>query len=91
MTYKHRGKQYVAVLSDVGGCGRIGIAEGLTNDTGGLGAVGAYKALANYTALGGLTYSFLTSGRLIRAFRARSSWSSDFHSIRRPSPHRWQP
>jgi len=53
MTYMHDGKQYVAVLSGVGGWAGIGMAAGLTKDTDGLGAVGAYKALANYTQLGG--------------------------------------
>src|SRR5260370_42706816 len=53
MTYMHGGKQYVAVLSGVGGWAGIGMAAGLTKDTDGLGAGGAYKALANYTQLGG--------------------------------------
>jgi PQQ-dependent dehydrogenase (methanol/ethanol family) len=53
MTYAHGGKQYVAVLSGVGGWAGIGMAAGLSKDTDGLGAVGAYKALSNYTQLGG--------------------------------------
>jgi len=53
MTYSHAGKQYVAVLSGVGGWAGIGLAAGLTKGTDGLGAVGAYKALSNYTQLGG--------------------------------------
>jgi lanthanide-dependent methanol dehydrogenase len=53
MTYEHRGKQYVAVLSGVGGWAGIGLAAGLTNPTDGLGAVGGYAALSSYTALGG--------------------------------------
>jgi len=53
MTYEHAGKQYVAVLSGVGGWAGIGLAAGLTKGTDGLGAVGAYKALSNYTQLGG--------------------------------------
>jgi len=53
MTYMHDGKQYVAVLSGIGGWAGIGLAAGLTEDTAGLGAVGAYKALHNYTQLGG--------------------------------------
>ncbi len=52
-TYEHGGKQYVAVLSGVGGWAGIGLAAGLTEDTAGLGAVGAYKALSSYTNLGG--------------------------------------
>src|SRR5690606_3787002 len=42
MTYSHGGKQYVAVLSGVGGWAGIGLAAGLTNPTDGLGAVGGY-------------------------------------------------
>jgi PQQ-dependent dehydrogenase (methanol/ethanol family) len=53
MTYEHGGKQYVAVLSGVGGWAGIGLAAGLTDPTSGLGAVGAFAALRNYTALGG--------------------------------------
>ena len=45
MTYEHGGKQYVAVLSGVGGWAGIGLAAGLTNPTDGLGAVGGYAAL----------------------------------------------
>ena len=53
MTYEHKGKQYVAVLSGVGGWAGIGLAAGLTEPHEGLGAVGGYAALSNYTALGG--------------------------------------
>jgi lanthanide-dependent methanol dehydrogenase len=53
MTYEHAGKQYVAVLSGVGGWAGIGLAAGLTDPHAGLGAVGGYAALNNYTALGG--------------------------------------
>jgi alcohol dehydrogenase (cytochrome c) len=53
MTYEHKGKQYVAVLSGVGGWAGIGLAAGLTKPQEGLGAVGGYAALSNYTALGG--------------------------------------
>lgn len=53
MTYTHGDKQYVAVLSGVGGWAGIGLAAGLTNPNEGLGAVGGYAALSDYTALGG--------------------------------------
>ncbi|WP_408647725.1 lanthanide-dependent methanol dehydrogenase XoxF5 [Xanthobacter dioxanivorans] len=53
MTYTHQGKQYVAVLSGVGGWAGIGLAAGLTDPNAGLGAVGGYAALSSYTALGG--------------------------------------
>jgi PQQ-dependent dehydrogenase (methanol/ethanol family) len=52
-TWLHNGKQYVGVLSGVGGWAGIGLAAGLTEGTAGLGAVGAYRALSNYTQLGG--------------------------------------
>jgi lanthanide-dependent methanol dehydrogenase len=54
MTYTHNGKQYVAVLSGVGGWAGIGLAAGLTGPTEGLGAVGGYAGLRDYTALGGV-------------------------------------
>ena len=53
MTYEHAGRQYVAVLSGVGGWAGIGLAAGLTDPHAGLGAVGGYAALSNYTNLGG--------------------------------------
>jgi len=53
MTYEHRGRQYVAVLSGVGGWAGIGLAAGLTDPHAGLGAVGGYAALNDYTNLGG--------------------------------------
>jgi len=53
MTFSHGGKQYVAVLSGVGGWAGIGLAAGLTQPTEGLGAVGGYAGLRDYTALGG--------------------------------------
>ena len=53
ITYMHKGKQHVAVLSGVGGWAGIGLAAGLQDPHAGLGAVGGYAALNNYTALGG--------------------------------------
>jgi PQQ-dependent dehydrogenase (methanol/ethanol family) len=53
MTYAHRGKQYVAVYSGIGGWAGIGLAAGLVNPNDGLGAVGGYASLSDYTALGG--------------------------------------
>ncbi len=57
-TYTHNGKQYLAVLSGVGGWAGIGMAAGLAKDNEGLGAVGAYKQLSNYTQLGGVLTVF---------------------------------
>jgi PQQ-dependent dehydrogenase (methanol/ethanol family) len=53
MTYENLGKQYVAVLSGIGGWAGIGLAAGLTNPSDGLGATGAFAALRNPTSLGG--------------------------------------
>ena len=53
MTYEREGKQYVGILSGIGGWAGIGLAAGLTNPNDGLGAVGGYAALSDYTALGG--------------------------------------
>lgn len=52
-TYTYNGKQYIAVLSGIGGWAGIGMAAGLEGDSEGLGAVGAYKGLSSYTQLGG--------------------------------------
>jgi alcohol dehydrogenase (cytochrome c) len=52
-TYEHKGKQYIAILSGVGGWAGIGLAAGLTDPQAGLGAVGGYAALSSYTNLGG--------------------------------------
>jgi PQQ-dependent dehydrogenase (methanol/ethanol family) len=57
-TYEHDGKQYIAVLSGVGGWAGIGLAAGLTGATEGLGAVGAHSALGDYTQLGGVLTVF---------------------------------
>ncbi len=58
MTYMHNGRQYVAVLSGVGGWAGIGLAAGLTDPHAGLGAVGGYAALSKYTSLGGVLTVF---------------------------------
>ncbi len=57
-TWTYKGKQYVGVLSGIGGWAGIGMAAGLEGDTDGLGAVGAYKALSQYTQLGGVLTVF---------------------------------
>ncbi len=58
ITYMHNGKQYVAVLTGVGGWAAIGLAEGLSQGTEGLGAVGLTRSLADYTNLGGTLMVF---------------------------------
>ena len=57
-SYYVNGKQYVAVLSGIGGWAGIGMAAGLEGDNEGLGAVGAYKSLSDYTQLGGVLTVF---------------------------------
>jgi PQQ-dependent dehydrogenase (methanol/ethanol family) len=58
MSYMHDGKQYVAVLTGVGGWAALGLAEGLTKGTEGLGAVGLTRSLGDYTNLGGTLVVF---------------------------------
>jgi len=58
MTYMLNGKQYVAVLSGVGGWAAIGLAEGLTKGSEGLGAVGLTSSLNDFTNLGGTLLVF---------------------------------
>jgi alcohol dehydrogenase (cytochrome c) len=53
IVYSYDGKEYVAMLTGVGGWAGIGLAAGLTNPTAGLGAVGAAADLGKYTTLGG--------------------------------------
>ncbi|MGA7772452.1 MAG: lanthanide-dependent methanol dehydrogenase XoxF5 [Pseudolabrys sp.] len=62
MTYENRGKQYVAILSGVGGWAGIGLAAGLTDPQAGLGAVGGYAGLRDYTSLGGQLTVFALPG-----------------------------
>jgi glucose dehydrogenase len=58
MTFMHNGKQYVAVLTGVGGWAGIGLAAGLNEPTAGLGAVNAAQDLKSYTNLGGTLMVF---------------------------------
>src|SRR5712691_10602978 len=58
ITYMHQDKQYVAVLTGVGGWAAIGLAEGLTKGSDGLGAVGLTASLGDYTNLGGTLMVF---------------------------------
>jgi len=52
-TWEFKGKQYIGILSGIGGWAGIGLAAGLEKPTDGLGAVGGYAELSNYTELGG--------------------------------------
>jgi PQQ-dependent dehydrogenase (methanol/ethanol family) len=52
-TWEYKGRQYIGVLSGIGGWAGIGLAAGLEKPNEGLGAVGGYKDLAKYTNLGG--------------------------------------
>lgn len=53
MTYSHKGKQYVGVLSGVGGWAGVAMNLGLTDDTAALGSAGGYKELVKYNAAPG--------------------------------------
>jgi PQQ-dependent dehydrogenase (methanol/ethanol family) len=53
-TWEHKGKQYVGILSGIGGWAGVGMAAGLEGESEGLGAVGAYKSLSSHTKLGGV-------------------------------------
>src|SRR3989441_2576461 len=57
-TWEYKGKQYIGVLSGIGGWAGIGLAAGREKDNDGLGAVGGYKELKNYTELGGVLTVF---------------------------------
>jgi PQQ-dependent dehydrogenase (methanol/ethanol family) len=52
-TWEFKGKQYIGILSGIGGWAGIGLAAGLEKSTDGLGAVGGYAELSSYTELGG--------------------------------------
>jgi PQQ-dependent dehydrogenase (methanol/ethanol family) len=57
-TWTYQGKQYIGVLSGIGGWAGIGMAAGLEESTAGLGAVGAYRSLSRHTQLGGVLTVF---------------------------------
>jgi PQQ-dependent dehydrogenase (methanol/ethanol family) len=58
-TWEYKGRQYIGVLSGIGGWAGIGLADpGLKKATDGLGAVGAYKGLSQYTEQGGVLTVF---------------------------------
>jgi PQQ-dependent dehydrogenase (methanol/ethanol family) len=52
-TYGNKGKQYVGVLSGIGGWAGVAMNLGLQNDTDALGAAGGYKELTKYNAAPG--------------------------------------
>jgi PQQ-dependent dehydrogenase (methanol/ethanol family) len=58
ISYTYEGKQYVAILSGVGGWAAIGLSNNLTKASEGLGAVGATATLNSYTNLGGVLMVF---------------------------------
>lgn len=57
-SWEFGGKQYVGILTGIGGWAGIGLAAGLEKDSDGLGAVGGYKELAKYGDLGGTLMVF---------------------------------
>jgi len=62
-TWSYNGKQFVGVLSGLGGWAGIGMAAGLEGSSEGLGAVGAYRSLSNFTKLGGTFTVFALPGK----------------------------
>jgi PQQ-dependent dehydrogenase (methanol/ethanol family) len=67
MTYMHDGKQYVAILSGVGGWAAIGMADNLHKASAGLGAVGLNATLTDYTNLGGTLMVFALPSKVASA------------------------
>ncbi|PLC51647.1 PQQ-dependent dehydrogenase, methanol/ethanol family [Pollutimonas subterranea] len=65
-TWERKGKQYIGVLSGIGGWAGIGLAASLEKSTDGLGAVGGYKELARYTELGGVLMVFALPDSVIK-------------------------
>ena len=57
-SWEFQGKQYIGILTGIGGWAGIGMAAGLEKDSDGLGAVGGYKELAKYGDLGGTLMVF---------------------------------
>ena len=62
MTYKHDGRQYVAIMYGVGGWPGVGLVFDLADPTAGLGSVGAFKRLQEFTQMGGGVMVFSLDG-----------------------------
>lgn len=62
MTYKHDGRQYVAIYYGVGGWPGVGLVFDLADPTAGLGSVGAFKRLQEFTQMGGGVMVFSIDG-----------------------------
>ncbi|MDO5757105.1 MAG: methanol/ethanol family PQQ-dependent dehydrogenase [Rhodobacterales bacterium] len=62
MTYKHDGRQYVAIYYGVGGWPGVGMVFDLQDPTAGLGAVGAFRRLQDFTQMGGGVMVFSLDG-----------------------------
>ncbi|WP_323010709.1 methanol/ethanol family PQQ-dependent dehydrogenase [Paracoccus sp. (in: a-proteobacteria)] len=62
MTYKHDGRQYVAIMYGVGGWPGVGLVFDLADPTAGLGSVGAFKRLQEFTQMGGGVMVFSIDG-----------------------------
>ena len=58
IAYMHDGREYIAVLSGVGGWAAIGMTNNLHKASAGLGAVGLNASLNQYTQLGGTLMVF---------------------------------
>ena len=82
-TYEHGGKQYIAILSGVGGWAGIGLAAGLTDPTAGLGAVGGYAALKQLHVARRPAHGVCAAVKLIRSVASLSRTRSPGASPRR--------
>lgn len=67
ITYEHDGKQYLAILSGVGGWAAIGMTNNLHKSSAGLGAVGLNATLTDYTNLGGTLMVFALPSKVASA------------------------
>jgi PQQ-dependent dehydrogenase (methanol/ethanol family) len=76
IAFKHDGREYVAILSGVGGWAAIGMADNLHKSTAGLGAVGLTASLKDYTNLGGTLMVFALP-KQVASNASGSSTSSD--------------
>jgi lanthanide-dependent methanol dehydrogenase len=66
-TWEYKGRQYIGVLSGIGGWAGVGLADpSLKKETDGLGAVGAYKSLSKFTEQGGVLTVFAVPERSMK-------------------------
>ncbi|HET9148622.1 MAG TPA: methanol/ethanol family PQQ-dependent dehydrogenase [Acetobacteraceae bacterium] len=77
ITYMHDGRQYVAILSGVGGWAAIGMTNNLHKSSAGLGAVGLNATLTDYTNLGGTLMVFALPAQVASSGKMASNGSDN--------------